>query len=57
MAPFDGVVTNLDVLPGETVTNAPIVTLLADDAFDMTARIPEIDITKVEVWSASRGGV
>jgi len=48
-APFDGVVTNIDVLPGETVTTEPIMTVLANDNFDMTVRIPEIDVTKMAV--------
>lgn len=46
-APFDGLVTSLDILPGETVTTAPVVTLLSDSAFTMTARIPEIDIADI----------
>lgn len=46
-APFDGVVTSVEVLPGETVTASPIITVLANDTFDMTSRIPEIDITKI----------
>lgn len=46
-APFAGEITNLEALPGETVSSEPVVTILADDTFDMTARIPEIDITKV----------
>ncbi|MCB9816862.1 HlyD family efflux transporter periplasmic adaptor subunit [Candidatus Nomurabacteria bacterium] len=48
-APFSGTITNIDILPGETVTTAPIVTLLADTAFEVTARIPEIDIGKLLV--------
>ncbi len=51
-APFAGVITNIDVLPGETVTSAPIVTLLADSAFEVKARIPEIDIGKLLVGQA-----
>lgn len=47
IAPFDGIVTTVDILPGETAGSAPIITLLAQDAFVLTARIPEIDITKV----------
>lgn len=47
VAPFDGVVTTVDIRPGETAGNTPIITLLAEDAFTLTARIPEIDITKV----------
>lgn len=48
-APFDGIITEVDILPGETVTTAPIVTLLADSRFELTARIPEIDIGKLEL--------
>ncbi len=48
-APFDGVVTDIDILPGETVTTVPIVTVLAKDNFNMTVRIPEIDVTKLAV--------
>jgi HlyD family secretion protein len=53
-APFDGLVTRVGVLPGETVGGTPIVTVLANDAFDMTVRIPEIDITKVRVGHDAR---
>ena len=48
-APFDGTITAVEVLAGETVTTAPVITLLSDDAFELTARIPEIDIAKVTV--------
>lgn len=48
-APFAGIITEIDILPGETVTTAPIVTLLASNAFEVTARIPEIDIGKLSV--------
>ncbi len=48
-APFAGSITDIDVLPGETVGTNPIVTILADDTFTMTVRIPEIDITKLEL--------
>lgn len=46
-APFAGTITNIDILPGETVTTAPIVTLLASSDFEVTAKIPEIDIGKL----------
>ncbi len=49
VSPFDGVVTTVDILPGETAGNTPIITVLAEDAFTLTARIPEIDITKVSL--------
>lgn len=47
-APFAGIVTDVSVIAGESVTTAPIVTLLAEDTFNLTARIPEIDIAKVQ---------
>jgi HlyD family secretion protein len=47
IAPFDGVITNVDVRPGETAGATPVITILAQDAFELKARIPEIDITKV----------
>ena len=46
-APFGGTVTDVDVLPGETVTTAPVLTLLAESNFEITARVPEIDIGKL----------
>jgi len=46
-APFAGTITHIDVLPGETVTTAPVVTLLAESNFEITARIPEIGIGKL----------
>jgi RND family efflux transporter MFP subunit len=48
-APFAGTITEVDILPGETVGTEPVVTLLADSAFDVTARIPEIDISKISI--------
>ncbi len=49
IAPFDGTVTNVDILPGETAQTAPVITLLATDAFEVVARVPEIDITKIDL--------
>lgn len=49
VAPFDGIITDVNVLPGETVTSVPVITILAEDAFELTARIPEIDITKISL--------
>lgn len=48
-APFSGIITSLSILPGETVTSAPVVTLLAEQNFEVIARIPEIDIGKLQV--------
>lgn len=53
-APFSGTVTELDVLPGETVGTTPVVTLLASSEFEVTARIPEIDIGKLEIGQPVR---
>ncbi|MCA9364183.1 HlyD family efflux transporter periplasmic adaptor subunit [Candidatus Kaiserbacteria bacterium] len=48
-APFTGIVNNIDIVRGETVGTTPVVTVVADDLFELTARIPEIDITRLEV--------
>lgn len=48
-APFDGTVTNIDPVPGEALTNSPAVTMVSNDAFALTALIPEIDVTKVTI--------
>jgi len=53
-APFSGTVTNIDILPGETVTTAPVVTVLAAGDFELTARIPEIDIGILEIGQTVR---
>lgn len=49
IAPFDGIVTDVDILPGETATAEPVITMLAAGAFELTAQIPEIDITKLQI--------
>ncbi len=48
VAPFDGVITAVDTLAGELAGQTPVITLLATDAFQLKARVPEIDITKVQ---------
>lgn len=48
-APFSGTITDTDIIAGEIVTSAPILTLLAQEEFEVTARIPEIDIGKLQV--------
>jgi HlyD family secretion protein len=52
-APFAGTVTDVNIVAGETVTTAPVITLLGEGAFTVTARIPEIDISKLEVGQAT----
>ena len=49
VAPFDSVVTDVSILEGETATLEPVITVLADGGFELTARVPEIDIIKVAV--------
>lgn len=46
-APFSGTITEINIATGETVTTAPIMTLLANKEFEVTARVPEIDIGKL----------
>ncbi len=47
-APFDGIVTTVDVVTGETANLTPIITVVGTSTdFTLTARIPEIDITKI----------
>lgn len=53
-APFAGMITNVDILPGETAGNTPVITLLATDGFEIIARIPEIDITKIAIEQQAR---
>lgn len=53
-APFTGTIIAIDALPGETVTTVPIVTILAASEFELTARIPEIDIGKLELGQPVR---
>ncbi len=48
VAPYDGVITNVSVVVGETASVEPVITILKNDIFEVTARIPEIDIRKVE---------
>lgn len=47
VAPFDGIITEISILKGETAFAEPVITLLASNAFELKARVPEIDITKI----------
>jgi len=47
IAPFSGVITYVDILAGETAGTQPVITLLGTEAFELVARIPEIDVTRV----------
>lgn len=48
-APFDGTITNIEPVIGETVTTAPIITMVSQNAFALTALIPEIDVIKIAI--------
>ncbi len=48
-APFAGVINNIEAIKGETVTTLPIITVVASSTFEITVRVPEIDITKVRL--------
>ncbi len=54
VAPFSGTVTAVNILPGETAGVSPVFTVLANDAFELVARIPEIDITKIVIGQQAR---
>ncbi|MDA8596858.1 efflux RND transporter periplasmic adaptor subunit, partial [Candidatus Pacebacteria bacterium] len=47
VSPYDGIVTDVQIQPGETASTIAVITLLSSEAFQLTARIPEIDITKI----------
>ncbi len=50
LAPFSGVITKQDAKLGETVApNQPLVSLMSDGAFKITANIPEVDVAKITV--------
>lgn len=48
-APFSGTITDIAIKTGETATTEPVITLVAGGEFEITARIPEIDIGKLSV--------
>ncbi len=49
VAPFTGIITDVSIIKGETSPVTPVITILADNTFTLKARIPEIDITKIEL--------
>ena len=46
-APFDGTITHIEPVAGETVGVEPVITMISRDVFELTALIPEIDVTKI----------
>jgi len=47
-APFAGVVSAIEMVPGE-VAPADAITIVADTRYELTVRIPEIDITTISL--------
>jgi multidrug efflux pump subunit AcrA (membrane-fusion protein) len=48
-APFSGTITTVSIKNGETASTEPIMSIVAKSDFEITARIPEIDIGKLAV--------
>ncbi len=46
-APFAGTITDVNIVSGETANLTPVMTMIGDTTYTLTARIPEIDITKM----------
>lgn len=49
IAPFDGTVSHIGPVIGEPIGTEPVLTLVSKDVFELTALIPEIDITKISI--------
>lgn len=50
IAPFSGIITNLDLKKDEIVSaNLPVISLIAKDQFEIESPIPEIDIAKIKI--------
>ncbi len=49
-APFKGVISEVNLSEGETTSaNSPAIGMIAEDGFEIEAKVPEIDIVKVKV--------
>lgn len=49
LAPFSGVVSNVDLSLGETVSaGKTVISMLANNAFEVEAKVPEVDLVKVK---------
>jgi multidrug efflux pump subunit AcrA (membrane-fusion protein) len=49
VAPFSGTITDVSITNGENAPATPVITVLAENAFTLKARVPEIDITKIAI--------
>jgi HlyD family secretion protein len=52
-APFAGTVVSIDAVAGETIGTTPVVTLLSADRYELIARIPEIDVSKLRLGQSA----
>lgn len=48
-APYDGIIGSIAISRGESFSTGVAMTLVANDAFELTVRIPEIDISRVSL--------
>ncbi len=49
-APFRGVISDSNLSEGETTSmNSPVISMIAEDGFEIEAKVPEIDIVKIKV--------
>lgn len=50
VAPFSGVISNIDLSLGETVSaGKTVVSMLATEGYEVEAKVPEVDIVKIKV--------
>ena len=53
-APFDGLITKIDIDEGEIVlSNTEVVELISEGNFEITANIPESDIAKIKIGDSA----
>lgn len=49
ISPFSGTISDISITEGETVTSGKsVISMLAVDAFEIEAKVPEIDIVKIK---------
>jgi HlyD family secretion protein len=53
VAPFNGIITKVDITKGETASaGKSAITLISSSAFQVEAKIPEVDISKISVGNS-----
>jgi RND family efflux transporter MFP subunit len=54
-APISGAVTNVDAKTGEYAnTTTPLLSIISDASFEMTANVPEADIAKIKLGNTAK---